>query len=201
MKFDWKKFQDQATGLLRRFPLGAKEPSPEAKVRSGIGAKAGTVAKRMARGTLHPIKNLRARAANTVRTKLINMAARRVIKTIEGGSPAFDQEIKNRFAGFAIGVWGATTAAAISLALSAAVSGQPREWMLPVLIVSGSMALWNLAAFLRVVNEFRHLEGNAQRRLSVIVASKVGLKGVVVIAMPIAALFALGIARLLLPVT
>ncbi len=111
---------------------------------------------------------------------------------------AVAQAVQRTVAVIALGLWGATTAAAISLALSAAVGGQPKEWLVYVLIVSGALGLWNTAAFLHYLRQFRRLEGNTQRRLLILVASKIGVKGVVIIAVPVAALLALGTARLLL---
>ena len=67
-----------------------------------------------------------------------------------------------------------------------------------VLIVSGALGLWNVAIFLHYLRQFRHLEGDTQRRLLILVASKIGVRGVVIIAVPVAALLALGTARLLL---
>ena len=113
-------------------------------------------------------------------------------------APAAAQAIHGTVGGLALGLWGATTAAAISLALSAAVGGQPKEWLVYVLIVSGALGLWNAAAFLHYLRQYRRLEGDTQKRLLILVASKIGVKGVVIIAVPVAALLALGTARLLL---
>jgi hypothetical protein len=69
-----------------------------------------------------------------------------------------------------------------------------------MLIVSGVLGLWNVTALPYYLRLFWQLEGGTQRRILTLVASKVGVKGVFIIGVPIAVLFALGIARLLLPV-
>ena len=111
---------------------------------------------------------------------------------------AATQAIQRTIAIVTIGLWGATTTAAISLALSAAIGGQPKEWLAYVLIVSVGLGVWNAATFLYYLGEFRRLEGDVQRRLLTLVVSKVGVKGVFIIGVPVVGLFALGIARLLL---
>ena len=132
------------------------------------------------------------------------MWKRVLIEAIDERLEAVDQAaarvVQRYVAAVAIGLWGATTAAAISLALSAAVGGQPEEWLIYILIVSGVVGLWNVAAAWHYVRLFRQLEGNTQRRVLTLVASKVGVKGGLIIAAPVAALLVLGIARLILPV-
>lgn len=196
-RLGWKKLQGQATDLFKRVPRRAEEPSAEAKVHSDLGAKVAAVRKRVIKTILHPFKGIGGRAAETIADRLVN-------KVIDKGLAEVDQAaaraLQRTVAAVALGLWGATTAAAISLALSAATGGQPKEWLLYTLIVSVALGLWNLAAFLHYFRLFRRLEGNTQRRLLMLVASKVGVKGVIIIAVPVAALLALGIARLLLPI-
>ena len=193
----WKKLQHRATGFFKRFTRRADEPSAEAKIHSALGEKVSAVEKRMIKTILHPFKSLGGRAADTIADRLVN-------KVIDKGLAEVDQAaaraLQRTVAAVALGLWGATTAAAISLALSAAIGGQPREWLVYTLIVSVALGLWNLAAFLHYFRLFRQLEGNTQRRLLMLVASKVGVKGVIIIAVPVAVLLALGIARLLLPI-
>ncbi len=203
-RLGWKKLQDRATGLFKRLPQRVAKPSTEAKIRSELGAGVVIAPKRVVRTILHPIKSLRNRAAKTIGDRLLKIKMRVFSKVADGKIEAFEQAsilvVPRYVAGVAIGLWGATTAAVISLALSAAVGGQPREWLLYMLIVSGVVGLWNVTTLLYYLRLFRHLEGGTQRRLLKLVASKVGVKGVIIIAVPIAALFALGIARLLLPI-
>ena len=192
-----KKLQGQAADLFKRFPRRAEEPSAEANIHSRLGAKVSAVGKRVTKAALHPFKSLGDRAAETIADRLVN-------KVIDKGLAEVDQAaeraLQRTVAIVALGLWGATTAAAVSLALSAAVGGQPREWLAYTLIVSGVLGLWNLVAFVHYLRLFRRLEGNTQRRLLMLVASKIGVKAVIIIAVPVAALLALGIARLLLPI-
>ena len=196
-RLSWKKLQNQATDLFKRFPRRAGGPSAGAKVHSDLGARVAAVEKRVLGTALHPFKSVGGRAADTIADRLVN-------KVIDKGLAEVDQAaaraLQRTVAAVAHGLWGATTAAAISLALSAAVGGQPKEWLAYTLIVSVGLGLWNLGAFLHYFRQFRQLEGNTQRRLLMLVASKVGVKGVIIIAVPVAALLALGIARLLLPI-
>lgn len=194
----WKKLQGQAADLFKRFPRRAEESSAEARIRSHLDAKASAAGKRATKAALNPFKSLGDKAAETIADRLVN-------KVIDKGLAEVDQAaeraLQRYVAAVAFGLWGATTAAAISLALNAAVGGQPREWLVYTLIVSVIMGLWNLAVFLHYFRQFRRLEGNTQRRLLMLVASKIGVKGVIIIAVPVAALLALGIARLLLSTT
>ena len=196
-RLGWKKLQNQATDLFKRVPRRAEEPSAEAKVHSDLGAKVAAVRKRVIKTILHPFKGIGGRAAETIADRLVN-------KVIDKGLAEVDQAaaraLQRTVAAVALGLWGATTAAAISLALSAAVGGQPKEWLAYTLIVSVALGLWNLGAFLHYLRVFRQLEGDTQRRLLMLVASRVGVKGAIIIAVPVAALLALGIARLLLPI-
>ena len=196
----WKKLQGQAADLFRRLPKRGKKPSTDTadtKARSYLCAKVTAFRKLATKTALHPFKSLGNRAAETVADRLVN-------KVIDKGLAEVDQAaeraLQRTVAIVAIGLWGATTAAAVSLALSAAVGGQPREWLAYTLIVSGVLGLWNLAAFLHFFRHFRRLEGDTQRRLLMLAASRIGVKGVIIIAVPVAVLLALGIARLLLPI-
>ncbi len=195
-RLGWKKLQGQATGLFKRFPRRAEEPSAEAKTGSDLGGKAATVANRVKRTIPHPLEAITDRLVDKGKRALNEVIDERLAEIDQAATRVFQRYV----AGVALGLWGATTAAAISLALSAAIGGQPREWLLYILIVSGVVGLWNLAAFLHYFRQFRRLEGDTQRRLLMLVASKVGVKGVIIIAVPVAALLALGIARLLLPI-
>ena len=194
----WKKLQGQAADLFKRFPRRAEEPSAEANIHSHLGAKVSATGKRATKTALHPFKSLGDRAAETIADRLVNKV---IDKGLEEVDQAAERALQRTVAIVALGLWGATTAAAVSLALSAAVGGQPREWLIYTLIVSSALGLWNLAALLHYLRLFRRLEGNTQRRLLTLVASKVGVKGVIIIAVPVAVLLALGIARLLLPIS
>ena len=195
-RLGWKNLQDQARGLFRRRPRRAEKPSSEAKTHTGLGGKAATVVKRVKRSIPHPL--------NTFQDRLVDKGMRALNELIDERLEEVDKAatrlIQRYIVGVVIGLWGATTAAATSLALSAAVGRQPTEWLLYVLIVSVVVGLWNLAALLHYIRLFRQLEGDTQRRLLMLVASKVGVRGVIIIAVPAAALLALGIARLLLPI-
>ena len=193
----WKKLQGQAAGLFKRFPKRAEKPSADAVAHSQLGSKVSAAGKQATKTVLHPFKSMGDRAAETIADRLVNKV---IDKGLEEVDQAAERALQRTVAIVALGLWGATTAAAVSLALSAAVGGQPREWLVYTLIVSAALGLWNLAAFLHYIRLFRRLEGNTQRRLLTLAVSKVGVKGVIIIAVPVAVLLALGIARLLLPI-
>lgn len=195
-RLGWKKLQGQAMGLLKRLPWRAQERSTQAKVRPVLGAKSATVIKRVAKAIPHPLEAIMGRFVDKGKRALNEVIDERLADVDKAAA----RVIQRYVIAVAIGLWGATTAAAISLALSAAVGGQPREWLLYMLIVSGVVGLWNVAALLHYVRLFRQLEGDTQKRLLRIVASKVGVRGVLIIAAPVVALLALGAARLLLPI-
>ena len=117
-----KKLQRQAADLFKRFPRRAEEPSAEADIHSHLGAKVSATGKRVTKTALHPFKSLGDRAAETIADRLVN-------KVIDKGLAEVDQAaeraLQRTVAIVALGLWGATTAAAVSLALSAAVGGQP----------------------------------------------------------------------------
>ena len=200
----WNKLRGQVTGLFRRAPRKEEAPSTEAEARPEPGGNGGSAPKRLIRAATGPFKRLGDRAAEAATDRLANVWKRVLIEAIDERLEAVDQAaarvVQRYVAAVAIGLWGATTAAAISLALSAAVGGQPEEWLIYILIVSGVVGLWNVAAAWHYVRLFRQLEGNTQRRVLTLVASKVGVKGGLIIAAPVAALLVLGIARLILPV-
>ena len=195
VKLRWKTLRNRATDLSKRIARRTGKPSAEASTRSHLGARVADIEKRALGTILHPFKSVTDRAADAITERVAN-------KLIDRGLVEVDQAatraIQRTVAMVAIGLWGATTAAAISLALSVAVGGQPKEWLVYVLIVSGALGLWNVAVFLQYLRQFRHLEGDTQRRLMILVASKIGVRGVVIIAVPVAVLLALGTARLLL---
>lgn len=195
-RLGWKKLQGQAMGLLKRLPWRAHERSTQVEVRPDIGAKSAAVVKRVAKAIPHPLEAIMGRFVDKGKRALNEVIDERLADVDKAAA----RVIQRYVIAVAIGLWGATTAAAISLALSAAVGGQPREWLLYMLIVSGVVGLWNVAALLHYVRLFRQLEGDTQKRLLRIVASKVGVRGVLIIAAPVVALLALGAARLLLPI-
>ncbi len=190
-----KKFLDQRADLFKPSRIGKDKSNGEAKSRLPLIGRFGAVEKRVKRTMFYPFRSLGDKAVESVTDRLIN-------KVINERSAEVDraaaQAVQRTVAIIAIGLWGATSAAAISLALSAAIGGQPKEWLAYVLIVTGGLSMWNVAAFVYYLRQFRGLEGDTQRRLLILVTSKVGVKGLFIIGVPVVTLFALGIARLLL---
>lgn len=152
--------------------------------------------KRVKRAMSSPFRSLGNKAVGSVTDKLIDRVVNERSADLDR---AATQAIQRTIAIIAIGLWGAVMMAAISLALSVAIGGQPKEWLAYVLIVSGGLSVWNVATFVYYIRAFRRLEGNMQRRLLILVASKIGVKGLIIFAMPVVVLIVLGIARFLLP--
>ena len=195
-RLGWKKLQGQATGLFRRRMRRGKEQSAEAKRQPDTSWKVAIVAKRVIRSIPHPLEVITDRLVYKGKRALNEVIDERLAEIDQAASRVFQRDV----AGVAIVLWGVTTAASISLVLSAAVGGQPTVWLLYMLIVSGVVGLWNVATLFHYIRLFRQLEGDTQKRILMLVASKIGVRGIIIIAVPVAALLALGIGRLLLPI-
>jgi uncharacterized membrane protein YkvA (DUF1232 family) len=96
-----------------------------------------------------------------------------------------------------IGLWGTTTAAAISFSVATALGGYPAEWIAYVVLTASFIAACNILTCAYYWREYRRLDGKWQKRLGTLVASKFTLPHFAAIALPILALIGLGIGRAL----
>jgi uncharacterized membrane protein YkvA (DUF1232 family) len=126
---------------------------------------------------------------------------RLVAKGKEAAVEALDQAstsaVPRAIAAVAIGLWGMTTAAAVSLGVGAASGRWPVEWAVYVVTVAAVIGLWNLTVAARYVRRFRRLDGPMQERIVSIAVSRLGPRELVALGAPAAALIALGAWRVL----
>ncbi len=98
-----------------------------------------------------------------------------------------------------IGLWGTTTAAALSLALTTLSGGYSREWMAYVGATTLLVLAWNLTVGLIFVRQYRSLDERWQQKLPKIVGAKmVRWRHMLAVALPLLAFAGLALAHLLL---
>jgi uncharacterized membrane protein YkvA (DUF1232 family) len=111
----------------------------------------------------------------------------------------FDESASNgvqkTVAAVVIGLWGATSAAAISLSVATALGRYPNEWLTYVVVSTAIVVTCNVTTGLYYWREFRKLDGQWQKRLRTLAASKLTPRHLIAIGLPILALIGLGISR------
>lgn len=100
----------------------------------------------------------------------------------------------------AIGLWGTTTAAAISLSVATAIGGYSVEWLTYVIVSTALVVACNVGTAVYYWREYRKLDGAWQERLRGLVAAKLTLRHLIVLALPVLVLIGLGILRVLLSI-
>ena len=95
----------------------------------------------------------------------------------------------------AIGLWGTTTAAAISLAVVAATGTYALEWAVYVGATAGLVGVWNLATAISYWRQFRRLDGTTQQRLVRLVAARTRRRDVAAVVIPVALLLGVVVVR------
>ena len=119
-----------------------------------------------------------------------------VIRSAEQAAErAAESLVPRSVAAIAIGLWGMTTAAAISLSLAIAHGGITTDWAIYAMVVAGLTTVWNVAAAWSFVTEFRRLSGTAQEKIVRIFASKITLRHALTLGVPVVLLVALGVGR------
>lgn len=103
--------------------------------------------------------------------------------------------VQRTVAAVVIGLWGTTTAAAVSLAVATVLGHYPTEWLVYVALSSALIVSWNLATAVGVWRQYRRLDGDWQRRLRMLVASKLTVRHLLAVAVPVALLIGLGVWR------
>lgn len=97
----------------------------------------------------------------------------------------------------AIGLWGTTTAAAVSLAVGMALGTYSLAWLTYVVLTSVFILAWNVAAAWYFWDAYQKLDGKWQTRLRDLVRAKLNLRHGLILAAPIVLLLSLGFARML----
>jgi len=111
---------------------------------------------------------------------------------------AADEMVQKSVTTVVVGLWGVTTAAAISLAVTAVYGGYSLEWTVYLLVASGLIVAWNIGHAIGYARKFRQLEGKWRRRILVLFASKLSVGNIIAIGVPVVILIGLGVARVLL---
>ncbi len=105
--------------------------------------------------------------------------------------------VEKSVAAVAIGLWGTTTAAAVSLSVATAIGAYPVEWLTYVIVSAALVVGCNLWTGVYYWREYRKLDGAWQQRLRTLVASKLALRHFIAIGLPVLVLIGLGICRAL----
>ena len=98
-----------------------------------------------------------------------------------------------------LGMWAATTIAAISLVLRTVMGTTPPEWIGYTGVVGGLVLAWNIAAMVGYYRQFRRLDDKWQRRILALATNCVTLYHVVAVGVPVLMLLCLLAFRLLWP--
>ena len=96
-----------------------------------------------------------------------------------------------------LGMWAATTVAAISLVLRGVMGTTPPEWIGYTVVVGGLALAWNTAAMVGYYRQFRRLDDKWQRRILTLATNCVTLYHVVAVGVPVLMLLCLLAFRLL----
>jgi uncharacterized membrane protein YkvA (DUF1232 family) len=119
-----------------------------------------------------------------------DVVLKRIDETATGG-------IQRTVAAVAVGLWGTTTAAAVSLSVATATGSYSVEWLTYVIVSAALVITCNLCTGVYYWRAFRKLDGAWQERLRALVASKLTLRHLVVIGLPVLLLIGLGVCRAL----
>jgi uncharacterized membrane protein YkvA (DUF1232 family) len=103
--------------------------------------------------------------------------------------------VQRTVAAVALGLWGTTTAAAISLAMATVLGSYPVEWLVYVAASSALIVAWNLVTAVGVWRQYRRLDGTWQQRLRTLVAGKLTAWHLFAVGLPVLVLIGLGIWR------
>jgi uncharacterized membrane protein YkvA (DUF1232 family) len=98
-----------------------------------------------------------------------------------------------------LGIWAATTVAAISLVLRSVLGTTPPEWIGYTVVVGGLALAWNIAAMVGYYRQFRKLDDKWQRRILTLATNCVTLYHVIAVGVPVLMLLCLLAFRLLWP--
>lgn len=121
---------------------------------------------------------------------------RRSDELLERLDRAADETIGKYVTGVVIGLWGTTTAAALSLALTIIGGGYSREWAIYVGVTSLLVVAWNAAVALSFVRQYRQLDSHWRERLPTILGARVvRWRHLLAVGLPILAFFALAAAH------
>ncbi|MCU0962482.1 MAG: DUF1232 domain-containing protein [Pirellulaceae bacterium] len=103
--------------------------------------------------------------------------------------------VQRTVAAVALGLWGTTTAAGISLAMATVLGSYPVEFLVYVALSSALIVAWNVVTAVSVWRQYRRLDGTWQQRLRMLVAGKLTAWHLLAVGLPVVVLIGLGIWR------
>ena len=115
----------------------------------------------------------------------------------KGLDEATEAHVRRSVAAVAIGLWGATTAGAVSLGVASVLHATPASGIAYIVIVSILVCGWNAAIAVQWVQRFQRLDGGLQHRIFQAAASRLGLRELVAVGIPAFLLIAIAVVRFL----
>lgn len=112
----------------------------------------------------------------------------------KASADAVDQSVTT----LVVSLWGMTTAAAVSLALSILFGGLSSTWMVYVGVTTALVLAWNIGVAIDYLRSYRRLSGKWQQRLRMTIAARLAWRHGVAIGIPVLMLLALAGLRLAL---
>lgn len=133
------------------------------------------------------------------RVALNEVVDERTDELLEKLDSAADDAVQKYVTAVVIGLWGTTTAAALSLSVSLLSGGYTREWMAYVGATTLLVLSWNACVAALFLRQYRQLEQRWQDKLPRIIGAKVARwRHVLAVSLPITAFAALATAHVLL---
>lgn len=112
----------------------------------------------------------------------------------KASAEAVDQSVTT----LVVSLWGLTTAAAVSLALSVLFGGLSSIWMVYVGVTTALVLVWNIGVAIDYLRSYRRLSGKWQQRLRMAIAARLAWRHGVAIGIPVLMLLALAGLRMAL---
>ncbi len=133
------------------------------------------------------------------RVALNEVVDERTDELLEKLDSAAEDAVQKYVTAVVIGLWGTTTAAALSLTVSLLSGGYTREWMAYIGVTTLLVLIWNISVAALFLRQYRKLDQRWQERLPRIIGAKIGRwRHLLAASLPIAALVGLAMAHLML---
>ncbi len=133
------------------------------------------------------------------RIALNDVVDERTDELLEKLDNAAEDAVQKYVTAVVIGLWGTTTAAALSLVISLLSGGYTREWMAYVGVTTLLVLAWNISVAAVFLRQYRQLDQRWQDKLPKIIGAKVGRwRHILAVSLPIGAFAALAAAHLAL---
>jgi uncharacterized membrane protein YkvA (DUF1232 family) len=122
----------------------------------------------------------------------------RTVAVFERFDESATSGVQKTIAAVVVGLWGTTTAAAVSLSIAAALGEYSAPWLAYVILSAVIVIACNAVTAVQCWRAFRKVDGQWQQRLGKLLAAKLTLPHLLALGLPIAILIGLGITRLVL---